>query len=139
MTDPVSAVDLVLRSITEPSTSHVRNFGVKPTQRAQVGQNITAEDESPTVFFSQLTITVPGADDEEVAFEFSSSVRVEFGIRDEREIRPTDASDMEGAFDFVRRLVDPYHRKSLIDAMTRAGLPPLMLPLPEGDGWQSSD
>lgn len=80
---------------------------------------------------------MPGAEEsDEPAFEFSSNVRVEFSILDERALLVADG-EIEGAFDFVRRLVDPYHRRSLVDAMTRAGLPPLMLPLPEADGWQT--
>lgn len=138
-----STVDLTLVSITQPETRYIRDIEVDPSKRAQVGQNVSTADEAPTIFNSQMTVSVFGDDeaetDDQIAFQFYSDVRVEFAIRPEQGDRVSPATEIGGVIDYVRRLADPYHRQTLADAMTRAGLPPITLPLPQAEGWETSD
>lgn len=143
MTAEYDTVDLALRSILQPQTRYERDFEIEPSKRATVGLNVGYNDEVPTIFNSQLSMTLFGkgaAEDEDlVAFEFYSEVRVEFEVRPGQEERLAAADDVGEILDHVRRLADPYHRQTLQDAMGRAGLPLLTLPLPQADGWRMSD
>ena len=142
MTADNSTVDLALKSIVQPETRYERDFEIEPSKRATVGLNVGFDEELPTIFNSQLSLTLFGKSDTEddglVAFEFYSEVRVEFEVRPGQEDRLEAADDVGEILDYARRLADPYHRQTLQDAMGRAGLPALTLPLPQADGWKSS-
>lgn len=139
MTEDQGTIDLALQSITQPTNRYTRNLSVTPSQEAHVGQNVGFDDENPTVFTSQLTVSVESDVDDSPAFEFYDEVRVEFTVRPEHADRLTGGEEIEGAIDYVRNLADPYHRYSLVAAMNKAGLPLLTLPLPQAEGWRTNE
>ena len=136
---PEGSIDLAIKRITQPETRYLRNRRVTLTPHAQVGQNVNVDPEDPASFSSQMTISVASTDPDTAAFEFYSEVLVEFSVRPGHEERLTPDAEIDGVVDYVRKLADPYHRRSLTDSMASAGLDPFTLPLPHASGWHSED
>lgn len=130
---------LILRTISQPETRYVRNLDVELTRTADITQNVGPEDNDPLTFHSQLTVAVQGVDSESPAFEFYSDVLVRLAVPDDQELPSGDDEEYDrAAAAHVRRLADPYHRQSLSDSMSKAGVPVFTLPFPQALGWQTT-